>query len=96
MRRAEHYKIGDMVVLKSGLTRTAAADRRCRIVGILPNDHGHVQYRVRFDAETFERRIYEADINASEIASRVPRRSVGQRSQRRALAEVVAASRIGK
>ena len=30
------YSVGDTVVLKSDLMRTLAADRRCRIVGILP------------------------------------------------------------
>lgn len=58
-----NYKVGDVIVLKSGLTRTAAAEKRCRIAGILPNDHGHVQYRVQFDAENFERRITETDID---------------------------------
>lgn len=66
-----NYKVGDMIVLKSGLTRTAKADKRCRISSILPNDHGHVQYRVQFDAENFERRITEADIDTGESPSRV-------------------------
>ncbi|MBY5515016.1 cold-shock protein [Rhizobium leguminosarum] len=66
-----NYKVGDMIVLKSGLTRTAKADKRCRISSILPNDHGHVQYRVQFDAENFERRITEADIDIGETPSRV-------------------------
>ncbi|MGO8134404.1 cold-shock protein, partial [Rhizobium ruizarguesonis] len=26
-----NYKVGEMIVLKSGLTRTAKADKRCRI-----------------------------------------------------------------
>ncbi|QND39551.1 cold-shock protein [Rhizobium leguminosarum bv. viciae] len=64
-----NYKVGDMIVLKSGLTRTAKADKRCRISSILPNDHGHVQYRVQFDAENFERRITEADIDTGESPS---------------------------
>ncbi|MBB2687411.1 UNVERIFIED_ORG: hypothetical protein GGE64_004477 [Rhizobium etli] len=65
-----NYKIGDMIVLKSGLTRTAEAEKRCRIAGVLPNDHGHVQYRVQFDAENFERRITEADIDTGKSLSR--------------------------
>ncbi|RUM26274.1 cold-shock protein [Rhizobium vallis] len=64
-----NYKVGDMIVLKSGLTRTAKTDKRCRIASILPNDHGHVQYRVQFAAENFERRITEADIDAGESPS---------------------------
>ncbi|MBY3194576.1 cold-shock protein [Rhizobium laguerreae] len=66
----QNYKVGDMIVLKSGLTRTAKAEKRCRISSILPNDHGHVQYRVQFDAENFERRITEADIDTGESPSR--------------------------
>ncbi|NKL01611.1 cold-shock protein [Rhizobium leguminosarum bv. viciae] len=66
----QNYKVGDMIVLKSGLTRTAKANKRCRISSILPNDHGHVQYRVQFDAENFERRITEADIDTGESPSR--------------------------
>ncbi|RUL99746.1 cold-shock protein [Rhizobium chutanense] len=65
-----NYQIGDMIVLKSGFTRTAKAEKRCRISSILPNDHGHVQYRVQFDAENFERRITEADIDTGETPSR--------------------------
>jgi len=68
--RRPNYKVGDMIVLKSGLTRTAKADKRCRIASILPNDHGHVQYRVQFAAENFERRITEADIDTEESPSR--------------------------
>ncbi|MBX4998958.1 cold-shock protein [Rhizobium lentis] len=64
------YKVGDMIVLKSGLTRTAKADERCRIASILPNDHGHVQYRVQFAAENFDRRITEADIDSGQSLSR--------------------------
>ncbi|PDT28411.1 cold-shock protein [Rhizobium sp. L9] len=60
------YKVGDMIVLKSGLTRTAKADKRCRIASILPNDHGHVQYRVQFTGESFERRITDDDIDIGE------------------------------
>ncbi|TCU15821.1 hypothetical protein [Rhizobium sullae] len=66
-----NYKVGDLVVLKSGLTRTAAANRRCKVVGVLPNDHGHVQYRVRFEAENFERRITALDIDATESPPRI-------------------------
>ncbi|MFB2608180.1 cold-shock protein, partial [Rhizobium phaseoli] len=43
-----NYKVGDTIVLKSGLTRTAKVEKRCRIASVLPNDHGHVQYRVQF------------------------------------------------
>lgn len=63
------YSIGDVVVLKAGLTRVVTADRICAIVGILPSDHGEAQYRVRFDGETFERRIVATDIECIETVS---------------------------
>lgn len=63
------YAIGDPVVLKAGLSRKIADERTCRIVGVLPNDHGEVQYRIRLDGETFERRIVQSDIDAEETAA---------------------------
>ncbi len=60
------YGVGDIIVLRSGLTRTAKADRRCKIVSVLPNDHGHAQYRVQLSTENFERRITEDDIDPAE------------------------------
>lgn len=60
-----NYKVGDTIVLKSGLASGARAEKRCRIVGILPNDHRDQQYRVQFSGESFERRITETDIDAA-------------------------------
>jgi hypothetical protein len=63
------YSVGDKVVLRADLMRTLAADRTCRIVGILPAaEHGEAQYRIRFGTETFERRIFEHDIDSAETA----------------------------
>ncbi|MBP1887458.1 cold-shock protein [Sinorhizobium mexicanum] len=63
------YSVGDTVVLRADLTRTASADRKCRIVGILPAaEYGEPQYRIRFGTENFDRRIFEGDIDASETA----------------------------
>lgn len=66
------YATGDHVLLRAGLSRKTADERTCRIVGVLPNDHGEVQYRVRLDGETFERRIVESDIDAEETAAPSP------------------------
>ncbi|MDK1378556.1 MULTISPECIES: cold-shock protein [unclassified Sinorhizobium] len=61
------YSVGDTVVVRADLTRTASADRKCRIVGILPAaEYGEPQYRIRFGTENFDRRIFEGDIDASE------------------------------
>ncbi|GMB82686.1 hypothetical protein NN6n1_34690 [Shinella zoogloeoides] len=62
------YAIGDRVVLKAGLTRSPADERTCRIVSLLPADHGEVQYRVQREGETFERRIVHSDIDTAESA----------------------------
>ena len=63
------YAVGDHVVLKAGLSRTATGERTCRIVGVLPADHGEVQYRVRLEGENFERRIVHSDIDVDETAA---------------------------
>jgi hypothetical protein len=65
------YKVGDMIVLKSGLTRTLKDERSCKVIGVLPRDHVHVQYRVKFTGENFERRILEDDIDPSETVTAV-------------------------
>lgn len=53
------YSVGDKVVLKTA----ADGGTACRISAVLPSAYGHVQYRVRFENETFERRIVQADID---------------------------------
>lgn len=66
------YAIGDTVKLKADLFRRAGNNETCRIIGILPSDHGEVQYRVRLGSETCERRILASDIEASETAATRP------------------------
>ncbi|MEW9612637.1 cold-shock protein [Shinella sp. S4-D37] len=56
------HAIGDKVMLKADLFRSADGDRSCRIVGVLPADHGEAQYRVRLGSEAHERRIVASDI----------------------------------
>ena len=64
------YGVGDVLVLKAGLTRTAVGNRTCRIVGMLPAaDRGEQQYRVRFGSENFERRIVASDIDTTETSA---------------------------
>ncbi|MEW9616749.1 cold-shock protein [Shinella sp. S4-D37] len=73
------YAVGDMVKLKPDLFRRAEGNRPCRIVGVLPSDHGEIQYRVHLGNEKFERRILASDIEEQESAaarpSPAPRRS---------------------
>ncbi|CAK7259027.1 MULTISPECIES: cold-shock protein [unclassified Shinella] len=74
MSRKTHA-VGDHVVLKAGLSRTATGARTCRIVGVLPADHGEAQYRVRLDNENFERRVVHSDIDADETAAPATRKA---------------------
>ncbi len=39
---------------------------------MLPSDGGRAQYRVRFETESFDRRIVESDIDTNQSASSVP------------------------
>lgn len=66
----KNYAVGDAVKLKADLFRRAAGNESCRIVAILPADHGETQYRVRIGDETCERRILASDIEAPEAAVR--------------------------
>jgi hypothetical protein len=60
--------VGDTVIVRQGLGRMTPAGTACRIVGILPADHGETQYRVRFGSETFDRRIAASDIETVQSA----------------------------
>jgi len=63
------YAVGDTVTLRDGLSRTGVTGKVCRIVGILPSDHGEAQYRVRLGGETYERRIVASDIESPGAAA---------------------------
>ena len=63
------YAVGDTVTLKADLFRSADGNRTCRILGLLPADHGEAQYRVRVGSEACERRIVASDIEMSDAPS---------------------------
>lgn len=67
--RHRTYAIGETVTLKADLFRSADSNRECRIVAILPADHGEAQYRIRLGSETYERRIVASDIEAPEATA---------------------------
>lgn len=63
-----HHRVGDVVILRDGFTKTDVANRTCTIVGILPaTERGDAQYRVRFGAERCERRVVQADIETTSV-----------------------------
>jgi hypothetical protein len=63
------YSIGDIVILKDNPLRAARADGGFKILGILPEVNGNVQYRVRSESEGFDRRISSDDIDAASSAA---------------------------
>jgi hypothetical protein len=60
-----HYRIGDIIVLKRGVLGPSGPSGRGRIICRLPETQGSVQYRVQFEAENFERRILQIDIDVA-------------------------------
>jgi hypothetical protein len=56
------YAVGDIVVLKDGPLRTARAGGAFKILSVLPEANGLIQYRVRSEREGFDRRISSGDI----------------------------------
>lgn len=67
--------IGDVVILKDGFSGRSRNRTSCRIVAILPSDDGEKQYRIRFDAENFERRIVLSDIDTLATETMLPEKS---------------------
>ncbi|UDF29043.1 UNVERIFIED_ORG: hypothetical protein LHK14_16205 [Roseateles sp. XES5] len=65
------YAVGDTIKLKPNILRRDT-ESTCRIVGVLPSDHGEAQYRVRLGNETFERRILASDIDMPDVKGPQP------------------------
>lgn len=57
------YGIGDLVVLLDGPLRHSRTGSEFRILAVLPDSDGQVQYRVRSEVEGFDRRIAAGDID---------------------------------
>jgi hypothetical protein len=65
------YGAGDIVVLKDGPLRHARSTSEFRILAVMPESEGQVQYRARSDVEGFERRISASEIDVEKsVASR--------------------------
>ncbi|GEO84253.1 MULTISPECIES: cold-shock protein [Alphaproteobacteria] len=62
-------RVGDLVMLRDGISGNSRNRKACRIVTILPAEHGEPEYRVRFEAENFERRVTLSDIDGVQTSS---------------------------
>jgi hypothetical protein len=62
------YGVGDVVVLKEGPIRTSRSASTFKILAVMPEAAGEVQYRVRSDVEGFERRISAGEIDIEKSA----------------------------
>jgi len=67
--RKSYPRVCDRVLLRDGISGTNRNRQACRIVTVLPAEHGEPEYRVRFEAENFERRITLSDIDGIETSS---------------------------
>jgi ERCC4-type nuclease len=63
------YGAGDIVVLKDGPLRTSRSTSKFKILAVMPEAGGEVQYRVRSDIEGFERRITAGEIDIEKSAA---------------------------
>jgi hypothetical protein len=62
------YGVGDLVVLRDGPLRTARMDGAFKILAVLPDSDGQVQYRVRSQGEGFDRRVSSSEIDMERSA----------------------------
>ena len=63
------YKVDDRISIKAGSSRLQKPEGDCRVVAVLPESSGALQYQVRFDGENFDRRVAEPDIDSEKSSS---------------------------
>ena len=56
------YRVGQRVRMLGGGNRWARVESPCRIVVLLPHESGPPMYRVRSEAESYERVVAEIDL----------------------------------
>ena len=57
------YRVGDMLRMNGGGQSLQRVSSACRVLSLLPYEgHGALLYRVRSEAESFERIVAEADL----------------------------------
>ena len=76
------YKPGDMIVVRTGIMKSAQPQGAGEILAVLPETRGVLSYRVRFQAENFERNVSqdEIDIDASAHAGDESANAVEEKS----------------
>lgn len=57
------YTVGQRVRMLGGGNRWARVESACRIVVLLPHESGPPMYRVRSEAESYERVVAEIDLS---------------------------------
>ena len=63
-----NYGVGDLIMLRDGPLRNARTDGEFKILAVMPDSDGQVQYRVRSQSEGFDRRVSSSDIDTERSA----------------------------
>lgn len=61
-RLEPRYAVGQRLTLLGGGNHWARAQGLCRVIAVMPHETGPFQYRVRSEAENYERIVAEADL----------------------------------
>lgn len=64
------YRSGDTICLKPGVLGRGQPERPGHVLSALPETHGLVRYRVRFDNENFDRSISQDEIDMAASTSK--------------------------
>lgn len=63
---SHRFSVGERLNLSAGLRTTVRVNAVCTVVSLLPYEgRGSLQYRIRSDAEQFERIVTESDLTPS-------------------------------
>ncbi len=64
IQQAQHkFRVGERLLMRGGGRTWARAETFCNVLALLPNEGGPLRYRVRGEAENFERVIEEIDLD---------------------------------
>lgn len=56
------YRVGQRLMLLGGGNRWSRTHAPCQVLAVLPKENGPFSYRVRSDAESYERIVVETDL----------------------------------